>query len=131
MMTDPIADMLTRMRNANASGKKRVSIPASRLKVGVAQVLQEEGFIRSFEVEQAEPSSVLVVGLKYGPDGEQVIRNIERVSKPGRRVYSSAANIPKVLGGLGVYVLTTPQGVVSDRVARERNAGGEILCKVY
>ena len=94
-------------------------------------MLQEEGFIRSFEVEPGEPSSVLVLGLKYGPDGEQVIRNIERISKPGRRVYSPAREIPRVLGGLGVYVLTTPQGVVSDRVARERNAGGEILCKVY
>ena len=131
MMTDPIADMLTRIRNANATGKKQVSIPASRLKVGVAQVLQEEGFIRSYEVLAKKPASELLVDLKYGPDGEQVIRSIERVSKPGRRVYSPAKEIPKVLGGLGVYVLTTPQGVVSDRVARERNAGGEILCKVY
>jgi small subunit ribosomal protein S8 len=131
MMTDPIADMLTRIRNANSAGKKRVSIPASRLKVGVAQVLQDEGFIGSYEVVQATPSSELVVDLKYGPDGEQVIRRIERISKPGRRVYSPAKDIPRVLGGLGVYVLTTPQGVVSDRVARERNAGGEILCKVY
>jgi small subunit ribosomal protein S8 len=131
MMTDPIADMLTRIRNANATGKKEVHMPASRLKVGVAQVLAEEGFIGGFEVKPQEPCSDLVVELKYGPDGEQVIRNIERVSKPGRRVYSSATDIPKVLGGLGVFVLTTPQGVVSDRVAREKNAGGEILCKVY
>jgi len=131
MMTDPIADMLTRIRNANATGQKEVRIPASRLKVGVAQVLAEEGFIGGFEVQSRQPRSDLVVELKYGPDGEQVIRSIERVSKPGRRVYSAAPNIPRVLGGLGVYVLTTPQGVLSDRVARERNAGGEILCKVY
>jgi small subunit ribosomal protein S8 len=131
MMTDPIADMLTRIRNANATGKKAVHIPASRLKVGVAQVLQDEGFIGGYDVKPETPCSDLVVELKYGPDGENVIRNIERVSKPGRRVYSSATDIPKVLGGLGVYVLTTPLGVVSDRVAREKNAGGEILCKVY
>ncbi len=131
MMTDPIADMLTRIRNANTTGKKEVRMPASRLKVGVAQVLVDEGFIGSFDVKAQEPRSELTVGLKYGPDGETVIRSIERISKPGRRVYSSAGDIPKALGGLGIYILTTPQGVVSDRVAREKNAGGEILCKVY
>jgi len=131
MMTDPIADMLTRVRNANATGKAEVGMPASRLKVNVAQILQEEGFVDSYEVHDGVPSSTLVVKLKYGPDGEQVIRHIERVSKPGCRIYTSASDVPTVLGGLGIYILTTPAGVVSDRKAREINAGGEILCKVY
>ena len=131
MMTDPIADMLTRVRNANATGKAEVGMPASRLKVNVAQILQEEGFVDSYEVQETKPASTLVVKLKYGPDGEKVIRHIERVSKPGCRVYTSASDVPTVLGGLGIYILTTPSGVVSDRKAREINAGGEILCKVY
>lgn len=131
MMTDPIADMLTRLRNANLSGKKQVSIPASRLKVGIAEVLKEEGFIGGYEVKPAEPCSDLVVDLKYGPDGQRVLRTIDRVSKPGRRVYSGAKEVPQVLGGLGLFVLTTPQGVLSDRKARQLNVGGEVLCKVY
>lgn len=131
MMTDPIADMLTRIRNANATGKAEVGMPASKIKVGVAQILQEEGFVESYEVQSAEPISTLMIKLKYGPDGEKVIRCVDRVSKPGRRVYSSATEVPTVLGGLGVYILTTPAGVISDRKAREINAGGEILCKVY
>lgn len=131
MMTDPIADMLTRIRNANLTNKPDVGMPASKIKVGVAQTLQEEGFIDSYEVQPGEPVSTLVLKLKYGPDGEKVIRCIDRISKPGRRVYSSATEIPSVLGGLGIYILTTPAGVVSDRKAREINAGGEILCKVY
>lgn len=131
MMTDPIADMLTRIRNANATSKAEVGMPASKLKVGVAQILQEEGFVESYEVQPGEPCSTLVLKLKYGPDGEKVIRSVDRVSKPGRRVYSSATDVPTVLGGLGCYILTTPAGVISDRKAREINAGGEILCKVY
>jgi len=130
MMTDPIADLLTQIRNANAIGAKRIRMTASRIKVGVAQILQEEGFIQSYEVEPGEPASRLVVQLKYGPDGEHVIRKIERVSKPGRRVYSPAARIPPVLRGLGIYILSTPRGIVSDRTARELNVGGEILCRV-
>jgi len=131
MMTDPIADMLTRIRNANLTSKAEVGMPASKMKVGVAQILQEEGFIDSYEVQPGEPTSTLMLKLKYGPDGERVIRCIDRVSTPGCRVYSSATEIPSVLGGLGIYILTTPAGVVSDRKAREINAGGEILCKVY
>ena len=131
MMTDPIADMLTRIRNANAIGKKTVEMPASKVKVGIAQILQEEGFVDSYEVKPAEPRSELVLKLKYGPDGEKVIRRIERVSKPGRRVYSGAREIPPVLRGLGVMILSTNRGIVSDRTARDMNAGGEILCKVY
>jgi small subunit ribosomal protein S8 len=131
MMTDPIADLLTRVRNANAIGAKKVSMPASTLKVGIAQILKEEGFVDSYLVEPAEPTSRLVIQLKYGPDGEKVIRKIERVSKPGCRVYSQAARIPVVLRGLGIYILSTNQGVVSDRTARARKVGGEVLCKVY
>jgi small subunit ribosomal protein S8 len=131
MMTDPIADLLTRVRNANAIGAKNVTMPASRLKVGIAQILKEEGFVDSYVVNPGEPASQLVIKLKYGPDGEKVIRKIERVSKPGCRVYSPATRIPTVLRGLGIYILSTNQGVVSDRTARERNVGGEVLCKVY
>ena len=118
-VSDPIADMLTRIRNANAIGRKQASMPASRLKVGIAEVLKEEGFIDGFSVEPAQPVSVLHVQLRYGPDGEQVIRSIERVSKPGRRVYMNATDIRPVLRGLGSYVLSTNKGVVSDRTARK------------
>ncbi|MEM7309494.1 MAG: 30S ribosomal protein S8 [Planctomycetota bacterium] len=131
MMTDPIADMLTRIRNANVIRRKVVKMPASRVKVGIANVLKEEGFLDDFEVEEGKPSSTLSVTLRYGQDGERVIRDIERVSKPGRRIYMGSKEIPSVLRGLGIYVLSTPQGVVSDRTARADNVGGEILCKVF
>jgi small subunit ribosomal protein S8 len=131
MMTDPIADMLTRIRNANRISKKTVSMPASRMKVGIAVVLQDEGFIESYKVEAGAPSSTLTIDLKYDQDGQNVIRTIDRVSKPGRRVYSAADKIPSVLRGLGIYVLSTPKGVLSDRGARTENVGGEILCKVF
>ena len=131
MLTDPIADMLTRMRNANSIHRKTVDMPASRMKVGIAQILKEEGFIEGYEVLPKEPQSDLRIALKYGPDGEHVIRKIDRVSKPGRRVYSGAKEIPSVLRGLGIHILSTPRGILSDRTARELNVGGEILCKVY
>lgn len=131
MMTDPIADMLTRIRNANSIRRRTVVMPASRMKVGVAQILQEEGFIDGYELEEAQPSSRLTINLRYGPDGERVIRHVQRVSKPGCRVYSKCKEIPKVLKGLGIYVLSTPKGILSDRRAREENVGGEVLCKVY
>jgi small subunit ribosomal protein S8 len=131
MMTDPVADLLTRVRNANSIGQKSVSMPASKLKVGIVQILQEEGFVDSYTVEPGAPASTLVVKLKYGPDGEKVIRKIERISKPGCRVYSDATSIPTVLRGLGILILSTNRGVLSDRTARKLNAGGEILCKVY
>jgi small subunit ribosomal protein S8 len=131
MMTDPIADMLTRIRNANRISRKSLTMPASKLKVGIAGVLQDEGFIEGYKVEEGEPSATLTLDLKYGPDGEHVIRTIDRVSKPGRRVYMKSKEIPSVLRGLGIYVLSTPKGVVSDRTARAENVGGEILCKVF
>ena len=131
MMTDPIADMLTRIRNANSIGRKTVEMPASRLKVGIAEILRSEGFIEHYQVKEATPASVLEVKLKYGPEGETVIRKIERVSKPRCRLYTGAKELPRVLRGLGMYVLSTPKGVISDKTARELNVGGEILCKVY
>jgi len=131
MMTDPVADMLTRIRNANAIRMRKVSMPASKLRFGIAAVLQEEGFIESFEVTEASPQSQLTVVLKYGTDGERVIRAIDRVSKPGCRRYTSIKDLGTVLRGLGIYILSTPKGVVSDRKARELHVGGEVLCKVH
>jgi small subunit ribosomal protein S8 len=131
MMTDPIADMFTRVRNANKNHMKRTSMPASRLKVGIAQILKEEGFITDYSVEPGKPSSRLTIALKYGADGEHVIRRIDRVSKPGRRVYAGAGELPPVLRGMGIQILSTPKGVLSDRTARKEKVGGEILCKVY
>ncbi|HED64629.1 MAG TPA: 30S ribosomal protein S8 [Planctomycetes bacterium] len=130
MMTDPVADMLTRIRNANTVHQKSTTMPASRIKVGIAQVLKEEGFISDYEVTPGSPSSKLEIHLKYGPDGELVLRHLDRVSKPGCRVYSGVQDLPKVLRGLGIYVLSTPKGIISDRVARKEKVGGEILCKV-
>ena len=131
MMTDPIADLLTRLRNANARHMRRVSMPASKMKVRVAQVLKDEGYIQDYRVESKQPVSELALDLKYGPDGEFVIRSIRRVSKPGCRVYSGSDKLPRVLRGQGIYVLSTPKGVLSDRAARRENVGGEVLCQVY
>jgi small subunit ribosomal protein S8 len=130
-MTDPIADMLTRIRNANTIKKKSVSMPASTVKVGIAQILKEEGFISDYTVEPGEPRSTLTLNLKYTDWGECVIRNIERVSKPGRRVYTSSTELKPVLKGMGIQILSTPKGMKSDRNARKENVGGEILCKVH
>jgi small subunit ribosomal protein S8 len=131
MMTDPIADMMTRIRNANTNRSKTVSMPASLLKLGIAQILKEEGFIADTTVEPGEPSSRLVLTLKYGEYGEHVIKKIDRVSKPGRRVYVKASEIKPVLRGMGIQILSTPKGVLSDRNARKANLGGEVLCTVY
>lgn len=130
MMTDPLADMFTRIRNANSIGRRTVPMSASRLKVNVAEVLKNAGYIASYEVLEGKPSSTLKLTLKFGLDGERVIRSLDRVSKPGRRVYLPAREIKPVLRGLGIYVVSTPKGVVSDREARKLNVGGEILCKV-
>ena len=131
MMTDPIADMLTRIRNANAIKRKTVEMPASKLKVAIAEALKQEGFVQGYEVLAGEPNSTLKLTLKYGPEGERVIRSIDRVSKPGRRVYSGSQDLPRVVRGQGIYVLSTPKGVVSDRTARKERVGGEVLCKVF
>jgi small subunit ribosomal protein S8 len=130
-MTDPIADMLTRMRNALAARHQRVDAPASKIKAEVARVLKEEGYINNYKVITEGGRRLLRIYLKYGPQGENVIAHLERVSTPGRRVYVDAKKIPKVLGGLGVTVLSTSQGVMSGREARQKNVGGEVLCSVY
>lgn len=131
MMTDPIADMLTRIRNALRIERPFVDIPASRLKIGIAEALQREGYIWDFEVIEQAPQNVLRVNLKYGPNGERVIENIQRVSKPGRRHYVKAADTPQVLDGLGVSILSTNQGVLSNREAKEKRVGGEVLCQIW
>lgn len=131
MMTDPIADMLTRIRNALRIERPFVDIPSSKLKVGLAEALQREGYIWDFEVLKEEPQDVLRLNLKYGPNGERVIEHIQRVSKPGRRHYVSVTQMADVLNGLGVSILSTNQGVLSNREAREKHVGGEVLCTVW
>ena len=131
MMTDPVADMLTRIRNAVAIERPSVDIPTSKLKVGIAEVLQREGYIWDFEIVEDSPRNVLRLNLKYGPNGERVIQKIDRTSKPGRRVYTNAKRTPRVLDGLGISILSTNRGVLSNREAKKENVGGEILCTVY
>jgi small subunit ribosomal protein S8 len=130
-MTDPIADMLTRVRNAVQAKHQKVDMPASRLKVDIARILKEEGFIAHFKTSEEEGKNFLTVFLKYGPKGEKVISNIERISRPGCRVYVSKSEIPKVLGGLGINILTTSHGVMTGKQARKQGFGGELLCSVY
>ncbi|MBN1420721.1 MAG: 30S ribosomal protein S8 [Planctomycetes bacterium] len=130
-MTDPIADMLTRIRNANRVGKKEAKIPFSSLKVNILKVLKQSGFIEDYDLTLEEGHGVIRCRLKYGPDGECVIRSIQRVSKPGRRVYRGATGLAKVVNGMGVAVVSTPLGVLSDEEARRRNVGGEVLCEVW
>jgi small subunit ribosomal protein S8 len=131
MMTDPIADMLTRIRNAVRVERPHVEMPLSKVKRGLAEVLKREGYIWDWEEVAAEPANHLRVHLKYGPNGERVIRRIRRVSKPGRRVYSGASDLKPILGGLGISILSTSRGVISDREARQRKLGGEVLCEVW
>ena len=131
MMTDPIADMLTRIRNAVRVERPHVDLPMSKVKCGLAEVLKREGYIWDWKTLQQQPVSHLRLELKYGPNGERVIRRIRRVSKPGRRVYSRAKDLRPVLNGLGISVISTSRGVISDREARQRNLGGEVLCEVW
>lgn len=131
MMTDPIADMLTRIRNAVRIEKASVDIPLSIEKKGIADVLKREGYIWDWEVIEEKPVSTLRVHLKYGPNGEKVVNTIKRVSKPGRRIYAATADLKPVLNGLGINVLSTNRGILSDREAKAINVGGEILCQVY
>ncbi|MGH9215927.1 MAG: 30S ribosomal protein S8 [Acidimicrobiales bacterium] len=132
-MTDPIADMLTRIRNANIAMHDEVRMPSSKLKEALAGVLEREGYIESFAVEEApdRPGRTLHVRMKYSPERARTISGIRRVSKPGLRVYSKSNEVPRVLGGLGVAVLSTSQGLLSDREARKRRVGGEVLCFVW
>ena len=131
MKSDPVADMLTRIRNASRAEHEKVDIPASKLKVRLAEVLKDEGFIKNFRVLEDKKQGVLRVYLKYGPGNEKIITGLVRVSTPGRRVYVGHDKIPSILGGMGVAVLSTPRGVVTDREARKQKLGGEVLAYVW
>ncbi len=131
MMTDPIADMLTRIRNAVRVERPNVEMPLSKVKRGLADTLKREGYIWDWSEVESTPIKNLRIELKYGPNGERVIQRIRRVSKPGRRVYSKARDLRPILDGLGISILSTSRGVVSDREARQRNLGGEVLCEVW
>ncbi|HMD10907.1 MAG TPA: 30S ribosomal protein S8 [Marmoricola sp.] len=130
-MTDPIADMLTRVRNANSAHHDAVSMPFSKLKSHIAEILQSEGYIASWKIEEAEVGQTLTIDLKYGPNRERSIAGVRRVSKPGLRVYAKSTNLPKVLGGLGVAILSTSNGLLTDRQAHEKGVGGEVLAYVW
>ena len=131
MQTDPIADMLTRIRNANKALHDRAVMPTSRLKEDIASLLKEEGYIKDFHVEKGESFDNLVVELKYGRSRERVITNLKRISKPGRRIYARKDRLPRVLGGMGVAILSTSGGVITSRTAAERGVGGEVICFVW
>ena len=131
MMTDPIADMLSRIRNANTAYKDEVLIPASKLKEQIARVLEREGYVQGFRIEGEDPKRQLVVEMKYGPERERTINGIKRVSRPGRRVYADRGKLPRVMGGLGVAILSTSQGLMTDRQASRAGIGGEVLAHVW
>jgi small subunit ribosomal protein S8 len=131
MTSDPIADMLTRVRNALAARHPKVDVPASKLKTEIARILKEEGYITNYKVAEEGAKKTIKIYLKYGADSRPVISEIERVSRPGCRVYVGQQNIPRVLGGLGINILTTPRGVMTGRTAHREKVGGEILCRIW
>ncbi len=130
-MTDPIADFLTRLRNANSAYHDEVTLPHSKIKANIAEILKTEGYISDYHTEDARVGKALTVKLKYGPNRERSLAGIRRVSKPGLRVYAKAAEMPRVLGGLGVAIISTSQGLLTDRQARKRGVGGEVLAYVW
>ena len=130
-MTDPIADLLTRIRNAQRVGAKSVEAPSSKLKVAVAEALKREGYVRGYFTTEKEGKVTLTIELKYDVDNKPAIQTIDRVSTPGRRVYAGIQTLPKVANGLGVSILSTPKGVLSDNEARAANVGGEVLCRIF
>ena len=130
-MTDPIADMLTRNRNANSAGHKTVEVPASKIKKSIAEILKDEGYINGFEVKEDGKQGVIDIEMKYGPENEKVITGIKKISKPGLKVYAKASEVPSVLGGLGIAIISTSNGVISDKKARELGVGGEVICYVW
>ncbi|GAB2974028.1 30S ribosomal protein S8 [Actinotalea caeni] len=130
-MTDPIADMLTRLRNANSAYHETVSMPFSKLKSHIAEILQAEGYIASWSVADAEVGKTLTLNLKFGPNRERALAGVRRVSKPGLRVYAKSTNLPKVLGGLGVAILSTSSGLLTDKQAAKKGVGGEVLAYVW
>ncbi|MBQ1313432.1 MAG: 30S ribosomal protein S8 [Clostridia bacterium] len=130
-VTDSVADMLTRIRNANAAKHDTVEVPASNMKKAIAQILVDEGYIKSFSVEEDGKQGIITITLKYGPNKSPVITGLRRVSKPGLRIYTSCEDMPKVMKGLGVAILSTPKGVMTDKEARKANVGGEVLAFVW
>lgn len=130
-MTDPIADMLTRLRNANTAYHDTVTMPHSKIKAGIAEILQQEGYIAGFSVADAEVGKALTLNLKFGPSRERSIAGVRRVSKPGLRVYAKSTSLPKVLGGLGVAIISTSSGLLTDRQASKKGVGGEVLAYVW
>ncbi|MDA8105266.1 MAG: 30S ribosomal protein S8 [Nitrospiraceae bacterium] len=131
MLTDPIADMLTRIRNAVMIRAEKVDVPASRMKLEIAKIMKEEGFIRAYKILKDKKQGVLRITLKYAADNEAVIAGIKRVSKPGRRVYADKDSIPTVMGGVGISVLSTSRGVLGDKTCRREKVGGEVLCYIW
>ena len=130
-ITDPIADMLTRIRNANSSKHESVNIPASKIRIEIAKILNDEGYINGYEVIEDKIQGIIKIDLKYGPNKQQVITGLKRVSKPGLRVYASKENLPKVLKGLGIAIISTSKGLMTDKEARKLNVGGEVLAFVW
>jgi len=130
-MTDPIADMLTRIRNANTVGHATVDIPASKMKKAIAGILTEQGYIKGYDIIENKVQDVIRVQMKYGTDKERVISGIKKISKPGLKVYAKSGEVPKVLGGLGIAIISTSKGLISDKQARELGVGGEVICYVW
>ena len=130
-MTDPVADMLTRIRNANIAGHATVDIPASKIKKNIAEILVKEGYIKGYEIVEGETQDTIRVAMKYGPDKAKVITGIKKISKPGLKVYAKADEVPKVLGGLGIAIISTSSGLITDKEARKLGVGGEVICYVW
>ena len=130
-MTDPVADMLTRIRNANIAGHATVDIPASKIKKNIAEILVKEGYIKGYEIVEGETQDTIRVAMKYGPDKAKVITGIKKISKPGLKVYAKADEVPKVLGGLGIAIISTSSGLITDKEARRVGVGGEVICYVW
>ena len=131
LVLDPIADMLTRIRNANTNKHDTVVIPQSKTKLAIAEILKEEGYIVDFKTVDSEQGKMIEVTLKYGPNGEKVIQGLKRISKPGLRIYSNAEQLPQVLNGLGIAIVSTSKGIMTDKNARKNNVGGEVLAYVW
>ncbi len=131
MVTDPIADLLTRIRNANTARKEKVDVPASKMKQAIVDILKKEGYIRSYRIVDEKGHKVIRIFLKYGPKQEKVITRLERISRPSVRQYANKDNLPRVINGLGIAILSTSRGLMTDREARRQGIGGEILCKVW
>lgn len=131
MMTDPIADMLSRIRNANNARHKSVDVPCSNIKKEIAKILLDEGYIKGYDVVEDDKQGMIKIDLKYSQDGERVISGLKRISKPGLRVYVKCEDVPKVLGGLGIAIISTSKGIITDKMARQEKVGGEVICYVW